>query len=400
MPRSKAREEMRTCGVALLLFLPLLNAFRTGAAAEPLGRDVSTQTASPACPQALRMADFILSLQDASGAIVDEPGGSRVNEDSNMEYALIGLGAAYSASKNPKYLQGMESGIRWLGAREEMQDPVWKGSWYLAYSAKTGRPAPVDSGPGYSDARGVDATSALFVYLLYLDQRLSGTGNLASALASQGHAALDFVIQHNLAPDGFSRSSWLHSERDGHWELFTERYSADQGDVYLGMHAGEILYRNRRYAKIAAFLRSATPARMFDAKEQRYALGMDDRGQLSTEDDGNSAAFSQGYLTWMWGDTKENRAAAGWLRAKVQPNGAIVTMPVKPGFSLNAAMLGIADAGLSTPTPAASLRWLFANTFDPETGGVHHSTDPHDAIESTNEAGFCIIACLRFLPFA
>jgi hypothetical protein len=46
------------------------------------------------------MEDFILSLQNAAGAIPDQPGASTVNEDSNMEYALIALGAAYSATKD------------------------------------------------------------------------------------------------------------------------------------------------------------------------------------------------------------------------------------------------------------------------------------------------------------
>ena len=86
-------------------------------------------------PQALRMADFILSLQNASGAIVDERGVLTVNEDSNMEYALIGLGAAYASTKDVKYLHGLEKGIEWLADREEMSDPKWKGSWYYVYSA-------------------------------------------------------------------------------------------------------------------------------------------------------------------------------------------------------------------------------------------------------------------------
>src|SRR5262245_45184065 len=44
---------------------------------------------------ALRVADALLARQDAAGAIPDEPGGSAVNEDSNMEYGLVGLAAAY-----------------------------------------------------------------------------------------------------------------------------------------------------------------------------------------------------------------------------------------------------------------------------------------------------------------
>src|SRR5205807_6028683 len=86
-------------------------------------------------PQALRMADFILSLQNAGGAIPDEKGVLTVNQDSNMEYALIGLGAAYAATKDHKYLEGLEKGIKWLAEREEMTDANWKGSWYYGFSA-------------------------------------------------------------------------------------------------------------------------------------------------------------------------------------------------------------------------------------------------------------------------
>ena len=350
-------------------------------------------------PEALHMADFILSLQTPDGAIVDEPGGSKVNEDSNMEYALIGLGAAYQSSQESKYLQGLEKGIQWLAEREEMSDPRWKGTWYFVYSAKTGEHLPSSPGPGMMDARGVDATSALFTYLLYLDKRLSHNSALADRYAANGRAALDSVIRENLAADGLSQSSWLQSEKDKQWTLFEERYSADQGDVYLGMHAGELLYGDTKYAHVADGLKAKTSAMIFDAAQGRYALGRDSNGGLTSTDDGISAAFSQGYLTWIWGDSKENRAATEWSRSKVNPDGSIVTVPGKPSYSLTIAMLGAADAALGAPTPAASLGWLLAHTYDPRTGGVHHSLDPKDNGEPNNEAGFCIIAFLRFLPF-
>jgi hypothetical protein len=350
--------------------------------------------------EALKMADFLLALQTANGAIVDEAGGKRVNEDSNMEYALIGLGAAYSATKNPKYLEGLENGIKWLAAREEMNDPRWRGSWYLAYSSKSDEHLPTAAGPGVSDARGVDATSALFVYLLYLDQRLSGNRILADTYAENGRAALEFIIKYNLDKDGFSQSSWLYTDNDSKWVLFKEKYSADQGDVYLGMHAGELLYEDPRFRQIAASLRKATPSKMFSPEAERYGLGVDEHGQLDTSDDGNSAAFSQGYLTWMWGNTRENRAATEWLRAKVGQDGSIVTVPGKPAFSLSIAMLGLADAALSNAPPVPSLHWLIETTYDPKTGGVRHSSELSDKSESNNETAFCVIAFLRFLPFA
>ena len=400
MPRSIGHKQC-TSSIALLLVCLLL-----GVGKKLISQDSSRHTAKLTgvsllqWPEALKMADFILSLQTADGAVVDEAGGNRVNEDSNMDYALIGLGAAYSATKDPKYLQGLENGIKWLAAREEMRDPRWKGSWYLAYSAKSGEHIPTAPGPGMSDARGVDATSALFVYLLYLDQRLSGNKTLINTYAANGRAALDFVIHNNLAADGFSQSSWLLSSKNSEWMLFREKYSADQGDVYLGMHAGNLLYRYPRYRHIAEFLRRETPRRMFLTKEHRYSLGINEHGQLDASDDGNGAAFSQGYLTWMWGDTKQNRTATQWLRSKVKPDGSIVTLPEKPSYSLNIAMLGMADAALSNPPPLQSLRWLIKTTYDAKTGGIRHSPEPSDKSESNNEAAFCVIAYLRFPPFA
>jgi hypothetical protein len=360
----------------------------------------SAPSAHPHIAEALRMADFVLSLQMPDGAIVDEPGGSKVNEDSNMEYALIGLGAAYEASHDSKYLRGLEKGIQWLAEREEMNDRRWKGSWYFVYSAKTGGHLPSPPGPGMMDARGVDATSALFPYLLYLHQRLSHSSALAERYAGHGRAALDFIIRENLAADGLSQSSWLQREKDKQWTLFEERYSADQGDVYLGMHAGQLLYRDPRYGRVAEELRTKTPAMIFDTGQRRYALGRDSAGGLTSTDDGISAAFSQGYLTWIWGDTRENRQGTEWLRAKVKADGSIVTVPGKPSYSLTVAMLGAADAGLAAPARAEALQWLLSHTYDPKTGGVHHSPDPKDKTESNNEAGFCIIAFVRFLPFA
>lgn len=360
----------------------------------------SAASAHPHTAEALRMADFVLALQTPDGAIVDEPGGSKVNEDSNMEYALIGLGAAYEASNDGKYLRGLEKGIQWLAQREEMNDPRWKGSWYFVYSAKTGEHLPSPPGPGMMDARGVDATSALFPYLLYLHQRLSHNSALADRFAAHGRAALDFIIRENLAADGLSQSSWLQREKDKQWTLFEERYSADQGDVYLGMHAGELLYQDPRYRRVAGDLRTRTPTMIFDTGQRRYALGRDSAGALTSTDDGISAAFSQGYLTWIWGDTPENRQATQWLRGHLHADGSIVTVPGKPSYSLTIAMLGAADAALAAPAPAEALQWLLAHTYDPKTGGVHHSPDPKDQTESNNEAGFCIIAFVRFLPFA
>jgi hypothetical protein len=138
-----------------------LDAYRTDC------REFSSSESRIYSTAALHIADYLLSQQDTHGAIPDAPGWDTVNQDSNMEYALIGLAAAYEYSRDPRYLIALEKGIRWLAAREDITDPLWRGSWFYAY-ASTPPYAPI-SVPLSDDilgVRGVDATSALFVYLL------------------------------------------------------------------------------------------------------------------------------------------------------------------------------------------------------------------------------------------
>lgn len=196
-----------------------------------------------------------------------------------------------------------------------------------------------------------------------------------------------------------SQSSWLQIEKDKQWSLFEKKYSADQGDVYLGMRAGELLYRDAHYARVAASLKLKTPVMLFVSGLGRFGLGRDSNGEVTSTDDGIGAAFLQGYLTRIWGGTRENRAAIEWIRTKVKQDGSIVTVPGKPSYSLTIAMLGMGGAALTSPPPAESMHWLLTHTYDSKTGGVHHSLEPTDNSESNNEAGFCVIAILRLLPF-
>jgi len=345
--------------------------------------------------QAVRIADFILSLQNASGAIPDRSGVLTVNEDSNMEYALIALGAAYGATKDARYKDGLERGIQWLAAREEMTDPLWKGSWRYVYSATAPYAAiPTSPGKGITDVRGVDATSTLFVYLLYLDQKLTGNEALARTYETNAQAALDFVVQHNIDEDGFSWSSWQQHASDGKWHLWAFKYSADQGDVYLGMQAGAELYHSSEYARIAHFLREKTPQRFFLQAKGRYGLGLNEKGAL----DPTPYVFAQGYLPWIWGDTPENRRALGWLRSKVRRDGSFAEPDGKPAASLSVAMLGMAATALRQPEPAKSFRWLMTIPYDPATGGVR-DTRISTSHEYNNVAGFCSISLSGFVPF-
>ena len=358
-------------------------------------KSVSLNQSGTPSAQAIQLSDFILHLQTADGAIPDRPGVVTVNEDSNMEYALMGLAAAYRATKDQRYRDGLERGIRWLAAREEMTDPVWKGSWRYVYSALPPFVSiPSSPGVGISDVRGVDATSSLFAYLLYLHQRVTSSDTLARTYEANAKAALDFIIHHNLDKDGFSRSSWQLHAADGQWHIYAFKYSADQGDVYLGMRAGSMLYHDARYERVAGSLKESTPHRFFAKARRRYALGLNENGSV----DSTPYIFAQGYLAWMWGDTPENRDAVSWLKSRIQADGSLAEASNKPASSLSVAILTLAEAALQQSPPTQSLQWLLTVPYDPATGGIHETADPK-SYKYDNVAGFCLMSFLRFQPF-
>jgi len=370
--------------IAALLFVP-------GTASAVAVRGARTSEA-----KAVRMAEFILGMQDANGAIPDEPGGRRVNEDSNMEYALIAVGAAYECTGEAEYLAGLERGIRWLALREEMADPKWKGSWRYAYSSEAPYdPIPTSPGPGVTDVRGVDATSALFVYLIYLHRQLSGSDALATSLAPNAKAALDFALANNRAADGFFWSSW--QLRDGVWRLWKFQYAADQGDVYLGMRAGSLLYGAATYTSAADFLEANIQMAFFDERWCRYGLGRDRSGSLDPALEHFNGIFPQGYLPWIFGDSAQNRAAYSWLRTGINGDGS-VSFEGGPAYSLSAAMVGMAAGALGKAAPARVLRWLTTVPFDRADGGVRDTDDPRTP-EYTNVVAFSALSLLGFKPF-
>jgi hypothetical protein len=357
---------------------------------------VNSSSVTANLPAINRIANFILSLQNPAGAIQDEPGVKAVNQDSNMEYALIGLGAAYAATNEQKYLAGLESGIKWLADREEMTDPAWKGSWRYVFSPDPPfNPVPTSpEDPKLSDVRGVDATSTLFVYLLDLDKQLTGSDALSQKFAANAQAALDFVINHNLDKDGFSWSSWQFHVEDHQWHRYEFKFSADQGDVYLGMRAGGRLYKSPKYRSFADFLQRETPRKFFSDSDHRYAMGLRDNGTP----DPTPYVFAQGYLPWMWGNIKENQAATEWLRAKVRADGSIIDKPGETPSSLSVAVLSMASAALKNSQPEKSLQWLVSAPADEKTGGVHENLTKNSHVYN-NVAGFCVIALTGFLPF-
>jgi len=357
----------------------------------------SPATRSPGWPQALRLADFILGLQNADGAVEDARGSNTVNSDSNMQYALIALAAAYEHTGQKKYLRGLEKGIAWLADREDLSDPTFKGSWWYGYDLE-GRHVPTPPGPGFVDARGVDTTSALFVYLLYLDQRVNPATRLPGIYREHAMAALRFIEQVSTDTDGLTWSSWI-VDAEGHWRLWNYKYSADQGDVYLGFKAAAAIYDPAKYGPLAEALKLKVQQRFYSPAQGRYPLGMDGQGLLDWTVKSFDPIQCQGFLPWMWGDSEANRAALTWLASKVQPDGGLHVCEGDPGYSLSAAMLGLGAAGLGQPRPAKTLDWLTSpRIWNATTGGVYDTKAAHD--EFCNNAGLCAIALVGWPAFA
>lgn len=333
---------------------------------------------------AVRIADYILSLQLAEGAIVDSKGSTVINEDSNMEYALIGLAAAYSYTRDPKYLEGLRKGVEWLGTHMTMGDPFWAGSFPLYFTAPTYA--------GNYNTRGVDATSSLFVYCVYLHQRLSGSTALRDKYEPQIRAALSFLDAHNTGADGFSLSSWVNGK------LWAYEYAADQVDVYLGWEAARIMFPTQQhYADRAAFYRDNIQKTFFLAGKGRYSIGRDAGSALETTFDGFDGIFPNGYLPWALGPSDLNAKALKWLESCTQPDGSMRIGKQTRSYALTVGVYLCGCVATGRAPQQSSIDWLCNSMFDSRTGGVNDSTA--DITKYSNVAGFSVVGLLGFTAF-
>ncbi|AOJ11057.1 hypothetical protein WS71_28490 [Burkholderia mayonis] len=358
----------------------------------------STSGTSTQSTMALQMANFILAQQDINGAIPDEAGSGTANTDSDMEYALIGLAAAYGATHDAKYLTGLEKGIAWLAAREEMTDPNWKGSWRYVYSMTPPyNPIPTSPGTGIADVRGVDATSALFVYLLYLDRQLTGSTALVTQYGANGRAALDFVLAKNINPSGYSGSSWQLPVGSTTWQFWPYEYAADQGDVYLGMNAGGLLFPdNPKYAAKASFLKTNVPSQFYMANAQRYSVGRDTGAPLDS-DLGIDTIFPQGYLPWVFGANSQSMGSIQWMINQTAADGSIRSPSTDPAYALSNVILLLGAPTQGMQAPSTTLPWIVNNVLDPQTYGIHDYPGSPD--QELNVSGFAVAALLGTKAF-
>jgi hypothetical protein len=362
----------------------------------PVIPNTTTPTPNPSAAIAYKIADYLVAQQNADGAIPDVPGSDTVNEDSNMEYALLGLAAAYNSSHDARYLSAMEKGIQWLAEREEMTDATWRGSWFYSYqSASPYAAIPANLDENVMDVRGVNATNSLFVYLLYLDSVMSGSNTFADKFTDNAKAALDFLLTNNRSEEGYFFNSWQLSQGEQNWRLYRYRYTVDQGNDYLGFQAGWILFKDNRYQQAASFIKDSITKDYFDSSSGMYIVGIEEDGTIDQDTDGFEGIFPQGYLPWIFGDNAANQSSYGWLSKCVQTDGSLSCFEDDPHYSLSAIIDGMAASSLEKPVPEASVNWLTTQAYDPSSGGVKDSA-AEDTDNYSNVAGLAIVDLLQF----
>lgn len=311
-----------------------------------------------ATARAIRAANYILSNQDPGGAIRDAANTTAVNMDNNMNYAMVGLAAAFQATRVPRFLEGMRRGLLWLASVQEAD-----GAWHWGYLTPQYRPFVSEyyRALGITDIKGVDAIQAYYAYTLFLYVQLSGDRGLRERLLPTARSGIEYLIAHNY--DGrFFYSSW--QQRGGQWYRLDQQYSAGQADVFLGLMAMWRLSGEARYLEMA--LRLRRDLRVFFRQD---AWGI-------SRDDASGYRFSNGYLPYVFGIAEGLRWLAGH-----QDGSAIAAASLALGLQAN---------GLPADEPLGAL----ADLQGPR-GGVAVSSDPaFRGYYYTNDAGFAILAWL------
>ncbi|MBI4744127.1 MAG: hypothetical protein HY776_04845 [Actinobacteria bacterium] len=330
----------------------------------------------------IKTADFIVALQDKNGAIKDSSDGY-INEDSTMEYGLIGLAAAYHKTNNAKYLTALKKGIKWL-AKVQNKD----GSWYIAYNHNYLSETPsVYQEDSIEAIKGVASTNSLFVYNLYLYTYLSKDKTLAVILRKNSEKALIFILKNNYdAKDGYFRNSY--QKRNGRWYLWPVKYSADQADCYLGLMAGYRLYGNPKYLTKAKAIKENFNSIFFDKNKKIFKVGIDEKNQ-ALDDSGFNEYFVQGYAPWVFGNNKYTKMSIDWLRKKQNKNGGIEVKEEGRVYSLTTALYALNEKSLKEKKINA-LNYLFNTAQDKENGGVKDSSS--DSALYSNVAAFSILS--------
>jgi len=341
------------------------------------------------------VGDYLLSQQTPHGCIPDVPGGSRANQDSAMQYALVALAHACRVTTRDRFRRGLRSGIEWLAAGMEKRQKPWVGSWRHAYSTRPPYLAlPTPPHADYDDGRGSTTTSALFAYLVYLYRHCTGDAPFVLKVRPHVRAALDFTLEHNLGNNDLFHNGWLRSRGTARWQRDPMHDATTQAAAYLGLRAGYRLLGHVRYSRAAERLAKTIDESFFDPRRGAFGLARDSRGRLVPPDDSCRAYHVQGYLAWVFGIRRETRDAIRWLKARHAPDGTFRRKRTDTPYVLPAAAfcLGSARLGLYASDRQQARRWLRDYALTPK-GAVREAATRNSPTPS-HLTGWVVAACL------
>lgn len=337
--------------------------------------------------EAVRAADFILSLQNEHGAILDFPESLVANTDSHMQYALWGLATAYVRTGADRYLEGMRDGLLWLASRQRRD-----GSWWVGYRAEP----PFRPKTG---AYGVSATIGLFAYDVWLYRELGGDLDVVRLLRPRARAALRFLYERMRAPDGTFYSAFGRGP-EGAYRRADYRFTSDQADVYLGLRAAADLFASERYRRDAARLRRALEGPAFFLHgAQRYAKGILPDGTRDGTLD-ILTVWPNGYVPWVLGPSAKSRKALAFLGRRQLPDGGFRVWRSDPVYSLSAEVFVMGTTSVygagAPPEADRAARWLAEVAVEQVSGGIVNHL--RSTKRFCNIAGFGVLSWLRSGP--
>lgn len=178
---------------------------------------------------ASQLLNNILALQQPNGAFPDEPGGTVVNEDSNLLYLLTGLADYAEARNDPRAWQAVERGLVWLGNRLWSTGDPMPGAFPDALPLD-GSATPLGSPP----VAAIGATAARFVALV---GRLPVQSMILRQIAMDAWTGLD---RWNLDSRGFIWNCWSRNSK-GKWTRSNVCFAADQADFLACFHSVSVL---------------------------------------------------------------------------------------------------------------------------------------------------------------
>ncbi|HPD16361.1 MAG TPA: hypothetical protein PLE19_15515 [Planctomycetota bacterium] len=345
-------------------------------------------------PRVREVADFALAQQTPQGCIPDAPGALRANEDGAMARSLLAAAYAYRTTGRVAYRNAWRDGIKWLALAME-RDGQWAGTWHHAHAAQTPHVAlPTALDGGAQDTRGCSSAAALFLYHVALYTDLATDDSLAVACRPHVYAALDFLLEKNRGPNDLFYLGWVQPKGQDTWELCRRQRARDQADVLLGLWAGSFLTGQARCRLAASRLEQHIPQHLFHKREQAFATAIDEAGSLIPPVDDAESQFTQAYLAWVLGASRETEAALKWLEARMAPDGSFRKRKDDRAFVLPVAAycLGAGRVGNRFNDIRKARTWLRDFAVTPK-GGIREFIAP-DAPVRNDLAGWVILAWL------